>query len=88
VNEAAEADLLREVAERVRGDAAAGEVLWTIGDALAFLDPTPNRRTLARWLATLTPVGARPLKHGGPAARLYRASEVMLHHARSIAGTE
>lgn len=70
----------RELAARVRGDRPAGEPLWTIGDALAFLDPQPNRRTLSRWLRGLEPIGTRELPQGGPPARLYRAREVMQRH--------
>lgn len=57
---------------------------WTIGDALRFLDPKPPRRTLARWLTKIEPVGERKLKQGGPAARTYPAREIMQRHARWV----
>lgn len=76
---------VREAAARIRGDVAAGEPLWTIGEALGFLKPQPNRRTLARWLLALEPVGTRPLPQGGPPAKLYRATEIMRLHADRMA---
>lgn len=62
--------------------ALTGETLWTIGDALQFLDPAPPRRTVSRWLAKLPAIGWRQLPQGGPPARTYRASDVMARHAR------
>lgn len=53
----------------------------TIGQALDHLDPPIPRRTLARILAKLTPVGRAALEHGGPAARTYRYSDVLRAHA-------
>lgn len=62
--------------------ALTGVQLWTVGDALQFLDPTPPRRTVARWLAGLQPIGVRALKQGGKPARTYLADEIMKRHAR------
>lgn len=53
----------------------------TIGEALAHLDPPIPRRTLARLLARLAPVGTVPIQHGGPPAKTYRYSEVARAHA-------
>jgi hypothetical protein len=54
---------------------------WTIGEALWFLHPRPPRRTVARWLKGLDPIGKRELPQGGPPARTYPAAEIMLRHA-------
>ena len=62
--------------------ALTGDALWTIGDALQFLDPAPPRRTVSRWLKGLPAIGWRRLPQGGPSARTYRASDVMARHAR------
>lgn len=55
---------------------------WTIGDALHFLDPTPPRRTLSRWLTKIESDGDRKIKHGGPPAKTYPARAIMEQHAR------
>lgn len=55
--------------------------LVTIGTALAELDPPIPRRSLARLLAGLEPVGLEPLAKGGPPAKVYRWSEVARAHS-------
>ena len=58
-----------------------GDAQITIGEALAHLDPPIPRRTLARLLAGLTPVGQARPAHGGPPARTYLFSDVVRAHA-------
>lgn len=53
----------------------------TIGQALAYLDPPIPRRTLARLLSQLEPVGTAVIKHGGPPAKTYKLSDVAHAHA-------
>lgn len=71
----------------VLGYTDGGGVGWTrdapitIGEALDHLDPPIPRRTLARLLTRLEPVGLARIDHGGPAARTYRYSEVVRAHA-------
>lgn len=55
--------------------------LWSIGDALDFLKPPIPRRTLARRLARIEPVGLRASPQGGPDVRVYRATDVIKIHA-------
>jgi hypothetical protein len=57
---------------------------WTIGDALAFLDPPIPRRTLARLLKQLPPIGLVPSRRGGPLVHTYRPEDVMRVHAHWV----
>lgn len=63
---------------------------WSIGEAMAFLDPRPPRRTLSRWLAGMDPIGWRNLPQGGPPARTYPVKQIMVRHAqwrKNLGGT-
>lgn len=80
------AQLMRRYADGTTEEGPQGA--WTVHDALGWLKPPPPRRTLARWLSKIEPLGIRKLPQGGPPARTYPPTPIMKEHARWVLRTK